>query len=255
VRLVLLGDPVAHSRSPAIQEAALAGCGIEGRYTRRRVDAVGLYRAVGEMRAGGLDGANITMPHKGLAARACDRLSAEAAAARSVNTLVREAGEVVGHSTDVTGLRAVLARLGLDPAAPVLLLGSGGAAAAALVALAGRRVRVAARSGDAAARLIRSVGSGAPHPWGEALPGAVVVNATPLGMHGEHLPPGVLESACGLLDMPYGDQVTPAVSAARNMGAAVADGLDILVAQAADSFRLWTGREAPVDVMLVAARA
>jgi shikimate dehydrogenase len=255
VRLVLLGDPVSHSRSPAIHGAALAACGIEGRYTTRRVDETGLYRAVGEIRAGTLDGANVTMPHKGATAAACDRVSPEAAAARSVNTLVRVGTDVVGHSTDVTGIRTVLGHRAFDPTASVLLLGAGGAAAAALVALAGRRVSIAARSQDAAARLARSIGVGELQPWGEPLPGAVVVNATPMGMHGERLPPGVLEAAAGLLDMPYGEHDTPAVIATRNRGVPVADGLDLLVAQAADSFRLWTGLEAPLDVMKAAARA
>jgi shikimate dehydrogenase len=255
VRLVLLGDPVGHSRSPAIHEAALAACGIDGRYTARRVDEAGLYRAVGEIRAGALHGANVTMPHKGAAAAACDRISPEAAAARSVNTLVRDGSDVVGHSTDVTGIQTVLAHRAFDPTAPVLLLGAGGAAAATLVALAGRCVCIAARSHDAAVRLARSIGVGEPQPWGEPLPGAVVVNATPLGMRGEHIPQAVLEAAAGLLDMPYGEHETPAVSAARRRGVAVADGLDVLVAQAAESFRLWTGREAPLDVMRAAARA
>ena len=107
MRLVLLGDPVGHSRSPAIHRAALAAAGIEGRYEARRVDAAGVYRACAEIRAGDLAGANVTMPHKRTAAAAADRLAPEAARCGAVNTLVAEDGEVVGHNTDVGGLRLV----------------------------------------------------------------------------------------------------------------------------------------------------
>jgi shikimate dehydrogenase len=254
VKLVLLGDPVAHSRSPAIHEAALAACGIEGRYVARRVDEPGLYRAVAEIRAGALDGANVTMPHKRVAAAACDRLSPEASACRSVNTVVPSGEEAVGHSTDVSGIRFLAAHLGCGDPAEILVLGAGGAAAAALVAFAGRRVFISTRRADAAVRLAASLGMAEPHPWGEPRPGAVLVNATPLGMAGEPLPDGIVEAASALLDMPYGASVTPAVALARRLGIPAADGIDLLVAQAADSFRLWTGIPAPLDVMEAAAR-
>lgn len=255
MKLVLLGDPVAHSKSPAIHEAAMAACGIEGRYTARRVDEEGVYRAVGEIRGGALDGGNVTMPHKAVAAAACDALASEAAACRSVNTLVRRDGEVMGFSTDVSGIRDVLEQIAPDRTASVLVLGSGGAAAAALVALTDRNVYISARRQGVAVRLAESVGSGEPYPWGTPLTGAVVVNATPLGMRGEALPDGVVEASGAVLDMPYGPWETPAVAAARQRGIPVADGLDLLVAQAAGSFKLWTGLDAPVSVMRVAARA
>jgi len=82
----------------------------------------------------------------------------------------------------------------------------------------------------------------------------VVVNATPLGMQGEELPPGVIEAAGGLIDLPYGTEPTPAVALARRRGLPVADGLDLLVAQAALSFELWAGGPAPLAVMEAAAR-
>lgn len=255
MRLVLLGDPVAHSRSPAIHEAALAACGIEGRYTARRVDEQGVYRAVAEVRAGALDGANVTMPHKAVAAAACDRLSVEAARCRSVNTIARRDGEATGWSTDVSAIAALAERLGLDEATPALVLGAGGTAAAALVALGGRSVRVAARRLEAAVHLTGRLGIGDPVEWGTAVPGCVVVNATPLGMRGEPLPPGIVEACSGLLDLPYGPSDTPAVAAARDLGIPALDGIDLLVAQAAESFRLWTGSEAPVAVMEAAARS
>ena len=256
MRLVLLGDPVAHSRSPAILQAALAAVGIEGRYEARRVDLSGVYRACAEIRAGVLHGANVTMPHKQTAAWAADRLAPAAGRCRAVNTLVGEDGEVVGHNTDVGGLRLVREWAGLPAGAPVLVLGAGGAAAAALVAFSGAPLHVAARSAGAGRALAAGLGlEAAEVPWGQAVPGALVVNATPVGSDGGRLPPGVVEQAAGLIDLPYGPGVTPAAAAARRQGLPTADGLEILVAQAALSFRLWTGIEAPLVVMRQAVRA
>lgn len=249
MRLCLLGDPVAHSRSPAIHAAALAAVGIAGSYEARRVDGAGLAAAIAELRAGSLDGANVTMPHKTPAHRACEALDDDAARAGAVNTLAVRDGRLQGWNTDVAGMRDLLAAL---PSAPVLVLGAGGAAAAAIVAASGS-VRVSARSPQRTAALAGVTGA-EPHPWGEPWPGAVVVNATPLGMHGEDLPSGVLRGAAGLLDLAYGPQETPAVRRARADGLPCADGVEALVAQAAVSFTLWTGVPAPRPVMVAAAR-
>ena len=254
MRLVLLGDPVGHSRSPAILQAALAAAGIEGRYEARRVDAAGVYRACAEIRAGALGGANVTMPHKRVAAAAADRLAPEAARCRAVNTLAAEGAEVVGHNTDVGGLRLAAEWAGIDGGAPVLVLGAGGAAAAALVAFGGSAVRVAARRPGAAEELAAALGVAVRGvAWGEPVPGAVVINATPVGMYGEALPAGVVEAAAGLIDLPYGAEPTPAMATARRLARPAADGREVLVAQAALSFRIWTGQEAPVAVMRQAA--
>jgi shikimate dehydrogenase len=254
VRLVLLGDPVSHSRSPAIHRAALAAAGIEGRYEARRVDEAGVYRACAEIRAGDLAGANVTMPFKRTAAAAADRLAPTAARCGAANTLVPEDGEVVGHNTDVGGLRLAREWSGLPAEAPILVLGAGGAAAAALVAFAGSGLTVATRRRGAGRELGAALGVPVREAaWGEPVAGAIVVNATPLGMLGEPLPAGVIEEALGLIDLPYGADATPAVTTARRLGRPAADGLEVLVAQAALSFRLWTGREAPIEAMRRAA--
>jgi shikimate dehydrogenase len=254
LRLVVLGDPVAHSRSPAIHTAALAATGLDGVYTARRVDGAGVRTAVEEIRDGTLDGANVTMPHKAVAAAAADRLDGQAGRADSVNTLVREDGQVVGYTTDVGGIRDAWSWAGLPVEAPVLLLGGGGAAAAALLALEGRDLRIATRRPGAGIALAQRLGVVADEvPWGAGVRDAVVVNATPIGMHGETLPDGVLEAACGLFEMAYGPEPTPAVARARRDGVPVAEGLDMLVAQAARSFTLWTGVVAPIEAMREAA--
>jgi shikimate dehydrogenase len=214
-----------------------------------------LCRVCEEIRRGEVTGANVTMPLKGAAAAFSDRLEAPAARTGAVNTLAAEKGRVAGANTDVDGIRFAWGEGRFPPDAPVLVLGAGGAAAAALVALEDHAPIVSARRPEAGVALGAKTGVRcAVVPWGTPVPGAVVVNATPLGMAGERLPLGVLEDACGLLDMAYGPEPTPAVERARRRGIAVSDGLTMLVGQAARSFEMWTGVPAPLGIMEAAAR-
>jgi shikimate dehydrogenase len=256
VRLVLLGDPVEHSLSPAIHNAAMAACGIEGSYEARAVDRAGLRAAIDEVRYGALRGANVTMPHKEAAFLDCERPSAEAMQAGAVNTLVADQGRVRGHNTDITGVREAWMEAELPEGAPVLLLGAGGAAAAAAIAVSGVDLHVASRRPDSGRALLARIRvAGKVVPWGKPVPSAVVVNATPLGMAGEELPAGLLDRAVGLFDMAYGSRSTPAVGEALTAGMPVATGPDMLLAQAIVSFELWTGRKAPRDVMAAVLQA
>ncbi|MCH7844680.1 MAG: shikimate dehydrogenase [Acidobacteria bacterium] len=253
MNLVLLGDPVEHSRSPAIHVAALAAAGIEGSYQARKVDRSGLVTAVAEVRYGRLDGGNVTMPHKEAAFDAVDRVSEMALRTGAVNTLVHRVGMAFGDNTDVAGILTIWGDAGLSVTAPVLVLGSGGAAAAALVALADRTLHIAARSPDGAGALLeRTRVAGEVLEWGTGVDGAIVVNATPVGMEGEALPDAMLANASGLVDFPYGELQTPAVGEVAGRGLPVADGRDMLLAQAAASFELWTGVAAPIDAMRAA---
>ncbi len=250
MRLVLLGDPVEHSRSPAIQNAALSAVGIEGTYEARRVDEAGMVVAVDEIRYGRLDGANVTMPHKQVAFELADRVAEAALRSGAVNTFVRSAGEVWGYNTDVDGIRFVLTTIGLPDDAPVLILGTGGAAAGAVVAVAERTVMISGRRADAAADLLaRTRVKGIVVPWGSAVDGVVVVNATPLGMKGEAIPDEILAGASGFFDLTYGATEAPSVARARSLEIPVADGRDMLIAQAAAAFEIWTGVPAPIEAM------
>ncbi|MEN8114409.1 MAG: shikimate dehydrogenase [Actinomycetota bacterium] len=250
MKLVLLGDPVSHSLSPAIHNAGLAAAGIEGTYEARRVDEDGMREAVSEVRYGRLDGANVTMPHKHLAFELADRVSEDALRSGAVNTFVRAAGEVWGHNTDIVGLRAVWDETEFSTSAPVLVLGTGGAAAAAVVARSDAVLFISGRRPEAAADVLAVTRTrGEVVPWGSAIAGAVVVNATPIGMKGEALPDGILNGASGLVDMAYGPEPTPAVLHARATGLPVIDGPGFLLAQAVAAFELWTGVTAPVDAM------
>jgi shikimate dehydrogenase len=250
-----VGDPVFHSQSPAIFRAAFAAAGIEGEYQARQVDANGVKSCFDEVRQGVLDGLNITMPHKVLAASLCDRLEPGAEAAASVNTVLRHRDDLVGHSTDIAAIRECWRSLPSE--GPVLILGAGGAAAATAVAVNERRqgsLYIASRTFGDGSSLAERLGIelGEVH-WGVPVVMATVVNCTPIGMKGEALPDGVLALASGLLDMPYRATPTPAVERARQLGLPVVDGLDLLVRQAGHAFRLWTGMEPPIEAMRQAA--
>ena len=250
MKFVVLGDPVEHSRSPAIHTAALATLGMDGTYTARRVDDRGMVAAVDEIRYGRLTGANVTMPHKQIAFELCDRVSESAMRSGAVNTLVRRNGEVWGFNTDVDGIRTVWVDRGLSPVAPVLLLGTGGAAAGALTALAERTVVISGRRDHAARDLLdRTRVKGTVVPWGTPAEGAVIVNATPIGMNDDALPEAVLTGSAGLFDLTYSAAESPSARLVRGLGLPVADGRDLLIAQAAVSFEIWTGVPAPIDVM------
>ncbi len=254
MKLAIFGSPVGHSLSPAMHRAALNAARMTGDYETRDVDHTGFLEGVVEMRNGGLAGANVTMPHKMTAYELCDEISMEAELAGAVNTLSLRDGALWGDNTDIAGIRSAWKVGALPEDGPVVILGAGGAAAAALVALEGREVYLLARRLEAAQQTARRVGIGAQVlGWGEPVPRGVVVNATSLGMHSELLPEYLLESATGLLDMTYGDSPTPSVTGLRAKGLPVADGLDMLVGQAVGSFAIWTGIVVDAGVFRLAA--
>ncbi len=259
MRLVVLGDPVAHSLSPTLHEAALREVGIPGSYGTRCVDEAGMEDAVAQMRAGELDGASVTMPHKRVAARLADGLDPSAERTGAVNALVRVGTSVFGHNTDIDGITWAWRQAGLPTAGPVTLVGAGGAAAAALVALSSgpdgiRRtpddISVVARRRSTAQDLVTSTGVGARVvDWADGHGGGVVVNATPIGMCGDEFPSHLLDGVTGVFDMAYGTVTTPLVAHARSAKVPVAEGPDMLLGQALAAFRLWTGHPAPAVVM------
>jgi shikimate dehydrogenase len=255
LRFAVLGDPIEHSRSPAIHTAALEHLGIEGSYVAIRAGSAELHAAVQELREGTFDGLNITMPLKAEAAALADSLTEDAGLSQSVNTMRARDGVVEGLSSDVIAFSQALGDPRFGPGAPLLVLGAGGAGAAALVVARGRDIYVAARDVDQARALVERVGVEADVvPFGAVVAGALVVNATPIGMGGELLPGGVTGTASGIIDLAYGKSETPTVIWARRAGMPVMDGIEFLVLQAAASFEWWLGRPAPVGVMTAAAK-
>lgn len=204
--------------------------------------------AFAQLRAGQLSGFNVTMPHKALAADLCDLLDPEAERAGSVNTVLMTEGGVLGISTDIGGIRDVWTAL--PPTGPVLILGSGGAAAASCVALANHPLYLTARRSGQGVALGRRLGLDIGEiGWEVPLASGVVVNCTPLGRRGEMLPGQVLALSRGLLDMAYGPDPTPAVQELGRRGFPAVGGVELLLAQAARSFSAWTGQEAPMAAM------
>ena len=256
LRLAVVGHPVAHSRSPLMHTAALRAGGIDGVY--RAIDVLtpeGMRPIADAIRDGRLTGVNVTMPHKQTAYALSDDVTDDARMAGSVNTWFLENSGLKGDTTDVVGVRASWSARALPVDGPILILGAGGAARAAAIALRGRTITVSARSEERALPLAQLPGvSGETRPWGSPVPGAVIVNCTPIGMRGESLPESVLTRAAGIYDMAYGSGETPAIRFARTEGIPFADGLDLLVAQAEASYRQWTGTPAPQGVMERAAR-
>jgi len=245
VRLVVLGYPVGHSFSPAVHESALTAAGISGTYEACEVDDHGMVRAVSDVRVGVLDGANVTMPHKQVALALSDRAHVTARRAGAANTLVREGDDVVAYNTDIDGIRTAWQDAGLPDGDAVLILGSGGAAGAALLALEGHDLVVSARNAAMAHKLIAATGVAARVlPWGSGLDDSVLVNATPIGMQLEEHQHSATTGSVGVFDMAYGQGPTPLVRHAMARGLPYADGEDMLIAQAAISFEMWTGTPA-----------
>lgn len=253
----VLGHPVAHSVSPQLHSAAFASLDVDARYLAFDVAPAALDVAVAGLSALGFLGANVTVPHKEAVVALADELSPEAELVGAANTLYWAGGRLVGHNTDASGLLMVLRdQIGLEAGEVAVVYGAGGVARAAAVALGryGARVRIEARRPEAAAVLQRLAEACGALPAGTAR-ARLAVNATSLGLHGERLPGSWADVGADqvALDLVYGAAETPFVADARAAGARAFDGLELLVAQAADSFTCWTGVSAPISVMRDAA--
>jgi len=258
----VIGDPVRHSLSPLLHNAAFAALGLDWAFAAFPVRAGAGAAALDAMRALRLEGLNVTMPLKGEVADAVDRLAPSAAALRSVNTVVWIGTELVGESTDGPGLVAALrADEGFDPAGRrCLVLGSGGAARAVVHALAdagAAAVVVAARRPEAGAAVATLAGAvGGAGPAAAADDAELIVDATPVGMTGHDPGPPLDPARLGpgqlVVDLVYDPTWTPLLEVARAAGAATANGFGMLLHQAALSFRLWTGEDPPLEAMSAA---
>ncbi len=262
----VIGWPVGESLSPVIHNAAFRALGLDWVYVPLPVPPGGLRDALRGLEALGFSGANVTMPHKTESAELIANLSEDAERLAAVNTVVVGKDGLVGHNTDVPGFERFLRRdADFDPAGKrALLYGAGGAARACALALARGGlaeldlvVRDASRA-DGVSRAIEGSDTRLrAFPFGEVPPvsPSLIVNATPLGAAAGALPlPGIGEDTV-VVDLLYRPAVTPLLATARAAGARTFGGLGLLLHQAALSFELWTGRQAPLDAMSTAARA
>jgi shikimate dehydrogenase len=260
----LLGDPVAHSLSPAFQNAAFRARGCDGVYVALRCDQSalpGLIRGLAE--AGG--GGNVTLPHKEEAAGVVDVATSAVERTGACNTFWQQDGRVWGDNTDVEGLtRALREFLGEDASVGrVLLLGAGGAARAALAVLVdegAQEVVVVNRTPERALELVDRLGDGIARVEGtlEALGEThfdLVVQATRLGLRtSDPLPfePGAAVGTDRILDLVYRPGRTRLVQRARELGIPAEDGQAMLLHQGAVAFERWWGGPAPLGVMRAA---
>lgn len=253
-RYCVLGNPVAHSRSPAIHAQFAVQCGQDLVYEALLAPLDGFAETVRGFVAAGGKGANVTVPFKEEAFRLCTRRSARAERAGAVNTLAFAADEIHGDNTDGAGLvRDIEVNLGFALAGKrILLLGAGGAARGAIAPLLAcnpASLSIANRSVDKAEALAAQFSDLAAvdaENYAKTENGRfdVVINATSASLSGEALPlpPGVFAPGSLAYDMMYGKGLTPFLRFAETNGAAqLADGLGMLVEQAAESFFLWRG--------------
>jgi shikimate dehydrogenase len=265
-RVVLIGHPVAHSLSGAMQQAAFDAAGIDSKYELWDRTAMQLADAIEEVRGDDFLGANLTIPHKERAVPLIDRSTEDAVATGAVNTLTREGKRLVGHNTDVPGFEAALDKLVGRQKMPrqAVILGAGGGSRAVvhgLIQAGFLRIVVFNRHLHRAEGLVKHFARGAAHmelramPWHESIIEAeltktkVLVNATSIGLTtdvspipAEIIPPNLL-----VLDLIYNR--TRFLQDAETAGCTVMDGETMLLHQGAAAFTLWTGQPAPLEIM------
>ncbi|HXF32885.1 MAG TPA: shikimate dehydrogenase [Solirubrobacterales bacterium] len=277
--LAVIGHPVAHSRSPAMQTAALSELGLAGEWTYGALDVApqDFEAEVAELAAAGeYAGVNVTVPHKEAALAMADEATAAARAIGAANTLTFGAGRIAAANTDAGGLLRSLPGGLAAPSGRALVLGAGGAARAAIWALGhggegapgadGEPTAIeafqvdvwnrTAERGEAVAAALGARAVAEP----DAADYALIVNTTAVGLAGEdpfaHLPIAADSFVPGqvVVDMVYGEEPSPLLAAAAAAAATVVDGLEMLVQQGALSLRIWTGEEPDIAAMRTAAR-
>jgi shikimate dehydrogenase len=270
LRVGVIGDPVAHSLSPAMQQPALDALGIAAIYELWPTTAAELPGRIAGLRAPDVLGANVTVPHKRGVMSLLDEVRPLARRAGAVNTILRRDDRLIGENTDIAGFATALGAVCRDAGdRRALILGAGGAARAVVLALESLGMSRIAVANRTTSRLDRLIADLAPTPVArvayddtalrQALSDAtLLINATAAGWQpGESPLPldllGALPVDALVVDLTYRE--TDLLAAARHLRLTTLDGLPMLVHQGAGSLELWTGHKAPVDLMLAAAGA
>ena len=272
----ILGYPLAHSISPAVQQAAFDHYGLPVRYEAWSTPPDALGDEVSKLREGKYLGASVTIPHKEGVGAYLDGVDAWATSIGAVNTIVREGSDLMGYNTDAYGFIKSLKEIGgFDPRGKrVLLLGAGGAARAAVFGLATEGISslvIANRTLHRARSLVEDIRGSIAHVSAVSMDGAaleessatadLIVNSTSIGMaHGDAegrtpLDARLIPSRALAYDIVYNPPETPLLNEARKAGARTLGGLPMLIYQGEAAFQRWTGRDAPIEVMFRAGRA
>ena len=256
--LGVIGDPVAHSLSPAMHEAALRALDYPDQYGRWHTPPAHLAERIAALRQPAMRGANVTLPHKIAVVPFIDQLNGVAQHLGAVNTLVRQPdSSIIGYNTDAPAFQQSLKNLGW-PVGTAVVVGAGGAARAAVYALQALgcpTIHVLNRTLERAQQLLTHADQ---YAWSLDAPevpellqsATLVVNATALGWHAADplpLDPALLHNRLLVYDMVY--RTTPLLQAAQASGAATCDGTDMLVRQAGLAFELWFHVPAPLSIM------
>ena len=253
----VIGDPVRHSLSPRLHNAGFAALGLDWTYVACPVAEGEAAEAVEAMRTLGIEGMSVTMPHKKSVASAVDGLSPTAAKLGAVNCITRDGDRLVGENTDGIGfVDSLRSQLQMDPdGLTIVIVGAGGAARSIALATAehGAKVGVLNRTAKSAEQLVEIVGAASAVVQEEAIRDAdLVVNATSLGMNeGDSLPFDLnfLSKGQSLIDLIYEPEKTALLAEAESLGVTTLNGVAMLLHQAGEQFRLWTGCEPPLQEM------
>jgi shikimate dehydrogenase len=266
--LCIIGDPVRHSLSPIMQNAAFAASRLDYVYVPFAVSSLDLGQAVAGLKALGVCGFNVTIPHKTAIIPFLDRLDESALSAGAVNTVKLCGSSLIGYNTDGDGLvDSLLSDLNFSPgAAQILVIGAGGAARGAIAALCrcgAKKILLCNRSLENAIAVMRDMASRYPGTVMDVVgqnqlcreqlhSTALLLNTTSLGMNGERIE-GInishLPADAKVYDMVYSGSGTPLLQEASASGLQAVNGLGMLVAQGERAFEIWTGHKAPEGVM------
>lgn len=260
----IIGDPVQHSLSPLMQNAAFSALGIKSTYISFRVPSKDLKPSIESLKSIGIAGFNVTLPHKMSILQYIDELDDTASKSNAVNTVINDTGKLIGYNTDIYGFIQPLYRRNIDfKGKKVLIIGAGGAAYAIVTALSYEKgieeIRVVNRSSHNASKLVEHALKLGLNTHKEdfenlcklALQSDLIINSTSIGLNNESSPieRNYINPNSIVYDIVYKPIDTDLIRKAKEVNAKVVYGYEMLIAQGAQAFKIWTGCDAPIDAM------
>lgn len=260
----IIGDPVQHSLSPLMQNAAFSALGIKSTYISFRVPSKDLKPSIESLKSIGIAGFNVTIPHKMSILQYIDELDDTASKSNAVNTVINDTGKLIGYNTDIYGFIQPLYRRNINfKGKKVLIIGAGGAAYAIVTALSYEKgieeIRVVNRSSHNASKLVEHALKLGLNTHKEdfenlcklALQSDLIINSTSIGLNNESSPieRNYINPNSIVYDIVYKPIDTDLIRKAKEVNAKVVYGYEMLIAQGAQAFKIWTGCDAPIDAM------